>query len=399
MNGSSCKVLATGFLHRDNWGDDCYEFIYKEIFKRDEFKNFSLFFICSDDLGRIKKDHLFDILLIVGGDVLQPYFMDRILPFAKQRNMPIVAFSVGLPYNDERILNELSRSCIAYVGCRFLCDRDLLYKKCKGSIVFHQPDLSLLLPEILSREGKPESELELELGQETRRTTAIHRVGICLAQSVYDKDRPENYHAIVNTLAQFLDQVCEGKEEEGTFTELIFIPFNTFINREENDTVINRNVYKKMKRKQHGTFITEKLSEKDLLHLFSTLDIVICMRFHAHMMASIAGKPFLSLVISGKVNKFLQERNITDDLYAERKNGSFAIEDLQKAWMNVLLMKDHELFKTSKKTGSLLKDTCCRLLHILDTVRIAEENRKKKKKKISISLFLKRIFLYSKRER
>jgi polysaccharide pyruvyl transferase WcaK-like protein len=58
------------------------------------------------------------------------------------------------------------------------------------------------------------------------------------------------------------------------------------------------------------TNIMDSLSPQSMIDLISGLDATVCMRFHAHIFSIIAGKPFVSIGFTRKVQLLLEENGI-----------------------------------------------------------------------------------------
>ena len=97
INSTNKKVWIVGYYHRNNLGDDIFEFILDHYFKSTyiqvdaTFKNI-------DTLVKIDED--VDVVLFGGGDLINDYFMKKLWKISKDHiyPCPIYAIGVGIPY-------------------------------------------------------------------------------------------------------------------------------------------------------------------------------------------------------------------------------------------------------------------------------------------------------------
>ena len=67
------RILVLGFYNRGNLGDDCYHYMWSQIF-RDRYPEFHVNFESIDDCDGIDAD----VCILGGGSILNDYFIDKI---------------------------------------------------------------------------------------------------------------------------------------------------------------------------------------------------------------------------------------------------------------------------------------------------------------------------------
>lgn len=286
------KICVTGFFQRDNWGDDMFEYVYRQALVDHDCK-----FISVDDLKVTDPAENFDLVLLGGGDVMIWYFTKQLSAYIQKTNIPIVALSVGFPYPTsihEGMFDEFS-----LIGCRFKKDLDVLRSRFKSGCIF-TPDIGFTLPHILRNNVTT---------IDTEKNKDVYRVGVCLSRPIYKNNK--NYDKVVQRIATFLDHVTKKVPAGKRRCQLILIPFNVHTqNENEDDKLINKDVLSYMANAELVENIVTRKTVPEMYDLFKTLDLVICMRFHAHVLAMACNVPFLSMTHTSKVQKLLEDNNI-----------------------------------------------------------------------------------------
>jgi polysaccharide pyruvyl transferase WcaK-like protein len=316
-DSSTCKVLITGFFDRNNWGDDLFKWSYEKIFQTDHrFKKITPLFVTTDGL---REEHFknIDVVLLGGGDVLNDYFIDRIEHYMliTKCKAPILAFSAGVPYANT--LKDGKLDNLSFVMVRARRDVDLLKKRYKyeGQYAYH-PDIAVLLPNLIQSNTQQ---------KEKPKNNTKKKIGLCLARPLV-KDNKEGYTVFCNEVAQSLDQLMNENEN----LEVVMIPFNTFsINQEECDYVVNNDVYALLSAssKARTEMVNTTLSIEEMYNLFTTLDLVIVQRFHAHLLSMVTNVPIVPIGISQKTTNLLQDLNypLRNTLTTRKSNKAYGI--------------------------------------------------------------------------
>lgn len=266
------NMFVLGFYDRGNLGDECYKTSFRRIFK-----NYNLRFQCSDDTLCIPPDT--DIVVVGGGDVINTYFMSKILLLLRQHTGPVYAFSVGIPYESDglKYLHVFD-----HVFLRNKHDYDLACKEIGTENVSYCPDASMALP--TSIQG-------ISFG------IAAKKIGVCLAQPLFNKD-PD----------RLLESLCEGLSRLPDGLEIHLLPFNTSENERESDTYINKKAHALLCSLGLNVYNREELTTTTKMQkAVASMDLMVCMRYHSVMFSVLQKRRFLPIYTSNKIDHVLKD--------------------------------------------------------------------------------------------
>lgn len=130
------------------------------------------------------------------------------------------------------------------------------------------------------------------------RAATTLRVGVCLAQP-----------AFVNN-PSLLENACDKIHAllQKYPAKVLLIPFNTGRNPTESDLVVNANVtalYTTKYGVEPRLSSFSPSSDEEILSLFSTLDLAVCMRYHSCVFSLIQGTRFVALYATNKIDSLL----------------------------------------------------------------------------------------------
>ena len=265
-------ILCTGFYHRDNMGDDIFYIMFKNIF--DDMK-LPYKMISLDDIKTI--DSNIEIIVLGGGEILNKYFLSKIQKMTENFTGKIIAYSCELPQGD--IIKEVN--LIDYFVVRNYNDYQRLLKH------FNQQEINPYI------EYVP----DIVCSYPTKRQL-IHTKGkkatVCLARSIFSSNNFYNFY--LKKVCLFLKYISQL----GWTIDLI--PFNTSSNNSESDLLLNEDLVKIANslgfKLNNINLINQKSIENKLnsvINQFKSSDIIICSRYHAHVLAVVCGKPIFSI--------------------------------------------------------------------------------------------------------
>jgi hypothetical protein len=325
------KVLILGYYHRDNLGDDVFEFVFNKFFKKNIDPNLIEYDIKNlDDIDKIDPDT--DLILFGGGDLINDYFIDKLSKFNTPKICPTYAISIGIPY--PQLIDKGYLDNFDFITHRNQTDNARLVKIYGKHRVKHFPDFSMLLPKYLENENNKDNKT-INTYLPKLNHSKSKRIGVCLSRSIYSPKDPSKYDAIVEQLSVFflkianikhqslLDRLSCTHTEEGDgrgrcVYEIVFIPFCTDSNPNQNDNNINRDIYECIQTfgdYENIKMVTDKIPIIDIIDIFSSFDYTICTRFHAHVFSILTCTPVLSIFSSRKVENLLEEVNLIDYAY------------------------------------------------------------------------------------
>lgn len=275
------RILVLGFYHRRNLGDDLFEEIMPYIFPDD-----LLTFVNVDDLN-INSIGLrsYDVLICGGGDLINDYFHHKMAHAAKLFHGPIIAMSLGIPYP-----SLIDKGYLDYFDHVFLREKtDLLQLQYRlGAQYAHAlPDMGFYMAnrnEVVPRgiyKRKP------------------NKIGFFLAQPVHIHSH------VVDGLVGLINHLLQKDYE------VVLYRFNTSVNKIENDALINEQVKSRCLQYNNLTVDNNAYTIWEMVNQMKTLQMAVCMRFHAHILCTVANTPFLSISGTRKVQLFVKEERLS----------------------------------------------------------------------------------------
>jgi polysaccharide pyruvyl transferase WcaK-like protein len=295
------KILIFGYYNRQNWGDDVFEYVFKNYIFNDSNK-YQLIFKNLDSLYTSTESYTdIDVVIIGGGDVINSYFFDTEKLAAFRRffeKKPIYFVGIGLTYPN--LINVMD------IGDYFFMRNktDLKYTRDRYSEFYTQaiPDLAFNLMN--------ESNL-INFNKPQRAKKDIKKIGIALPSPWLSDDE--------QIRTKFLDNICTLAKDLSVDHEIHFIPFDTSNNGTSNSDVkmiqeIQRklhgqsnNIYYILPNLENGLF--KSISTNEMIEYFKNLDLVICGRFHATILSILTHTPFICVYASKKLDNLKSDMN------------------------------------------------------------------------------------------
>lgn len=269
------KIKFLGWHGETNAGNEAFK-----IVMTDWFKDHQIEFCTPNNPGNDA-----DIVVLGGGAVVSPQYLD-----ALPNNKPLFALGVDLAHQSEA---ELFRSKpFNGIYLRHYTDLDLV-KSCVTCPVELIPDLAFWF--------KPSGKKVLYRYKKTNKPT----FGVFLTDYInpsidrsIDKFSARSW-SFQKNLAKQLDALADE-------WEILFFPCAT--KAYGDDRRIAMGVASFMKKP--GSIVTDELSPQKIIDLDVELDLVLAMRFHAHIFALISGTPPLSIQFSRKTHLFITESRL-----------------------------------------------------------------------------------------
>jgi len=304
------NIYVIGYFGHGNLGDETYKvtfnFIFQTFLPKNDLNNYNIHYLDCDTI----KPHNFndtDIIILGGGDILNDYFLDKVI--LKFRNKPnkIIAVSVGIPYID-LIINTNKLNIIDYIFVRTKQDLDLFKEFYHVHRIFYLPDISyylLNLPKLTLTNPTIESKThnlfkKLESIKKHQKIIAI-----TLSQHIYS-DNSDYYTNIIQSINQFVKYLL-------TFGyHVVFLPFNTNqtdTGTHENDILIHNDILSNLNNLDHITNIDFTIEPNIILQLYDYFYITVPMRFHATLFSIYKCIPMLPMFTTRKIKNLLLDIN------------------------------------------------------------------------------------------
>lgn len=303
------RILIFGYYNRQNWGDDVFEYVFKNHIFKDTDK-YELIFKNLDGLyANIELYQTIDAVVIGGGDVINSYFFDADklaafrLFFEKK---PIYFVGVGLTYPN--LVNVMD------IGDYFFMRNktDEKHTRNRYSDLYAQaiPDLAFNLMEELSLTNfnKPQ-----------RAKKDIKKIGIALPSPWLSSSEHRN--------DKFLDNICTLARDLSSDHEIHFIPFDTSNNGTSNsDVKMIQEIQRRLNGQSNiycmipnieldGSF--KAISTQEMIEYFKNLDLVICGRFHATILSILTHTPFVCVYASKKLANLRKDMSKVYNYFVE----------------------------------------------------------------------------------
>ncbi len=307
------NIYVLGYYHRHNLGDDLFHYIFKQYFSK-HWNGYNLIFANPDDLSIIPDDTKF--VICGGGDIINDYFMNKIMKLVANLSCPIYAISVGIPY--PKLITRGYMDHFDYIIHRNQSDQDILFMRYGNKRVEYLPDLVFLLPKYVNLDY-PSNYLESDENPITK------KIGVFLARPIYRKQYKTLYYTIIEKLASLIYKIAKKKIKYSTVCsrnkykyEVYLIPFCTNEFENEDDRFINQDLYNhitKLEYLPNVHLLNKPLTIDDIIPTFKSFYLTICTRFHAHILSILTKIPFLSIYCTRKVNNLLELCDLTEYAY------------------------------------------------------------------------------------
>jgi hypothetical protein len=296
--------VIVGYFGHANVGDEQYKISFQEVFKQfiPTSVAYRLSFIDCDLLSDfVTSDN--DVIVLGGGDVLNDYFLDRLIAKFKGHSNRIIGVSVGLPYV-KTLTDSNKLNVIDYVFIRAQHDLELFRKHFHPDRIAFIPDISYVLMQSCGYVVPKTS------NKYVHRLALAKQVGkkiVCmsLARNIYDDKSEQHYQGIITNLGHFVKFLIQFGYH------VIFVPFNTnHANPLENDIVIHQDVVNFVKQTtntlmSHITVVDEQLSAAVIFDILEHVDLSVPMRYHACLFAVYRHVPFLPIFTTRKLKNLL----------------------------------------------------------------------------------------------
>jgi len=260
-------VLILGFYNRSNLGDDTFQEVLNLLLP-----SFNCVFQSVDDFDGVGLSK-YHGLIIGCGDLLNDYFIKKLQFHLVGYRKPIIGVGLGVPHVEEITKHG---QFFDRIIIRSKSDLPILSRMLGSKYVHYLPDLVFL------KSGPKYQPVD-------------RHVGVFLAQPM-----------IVEP--DYLDKVKHRIQQLIPDHQVTLYAFNTHDNPDENDLIINQIIANDI---PQVIVDRNKYTSDQMISIMSRLSLAICSRFHAHVMAIIAGCPFESISNSRKVKLLLEDNHLS----------------------------------------------------------------------------------------
>lgn len=297
------KILVIGYYHRDNLGDQAFITIFTQYFK-----GYHLDFRCSDDLKTTNLElDQYKCLIVGGGDLVNDYFFNNVRPLLANFSGIKIGLSLGIPFPSLITSNNFGH--FDHVFTRNYEDVRALQAVMGSERAHYLPDFTFML----DRPSKPTNPSDMASPSPSTLQSPLPKtkgkIGVFLINNL------SSYPAIMSELQFFLHRLSKS------YT-LVFYRFNSS-GGEEDDGFINHKMVEKINTGRSVPAIcdTKIYDAQEMIEEMSTLEFAICLRFHAHIFAMLAGVPLMSISSTRKTRSLMKRSRLTDYQYEIGLNG------------------------------------------------------------------------------
>jgi polysaccharide pyruvyl transferase WcaK-like protein len=275
------KILVYGWYGKRNIGDESYKLLFPRLFSDHE--------LTFTDVPTAEQVAAHDAIILGGGNILNQYHIETLLPFAGQ--IPMVAFSVG--WTDDIIFSDLEMFSEIYVrdfvALRHLTENGVKCSYCPDAAFSFEPNVSRgrqLLCKMISE----------EVLEPASKTVGVivngHLAGDAQANLARDMYR---FQTFSYDLAHVLDRQD---------INCVFLPM--MCRQPWDDRTAGGWVASRCKRWNRNAVVYDRLSVQDTLDVISAMDAVVSTRLHSSIFATLAGVPFVDIWHHDKNLSFLE---------------------------------------------------------------------------------------------
>ena len=347
------QVLVVGYYDHFNLGDEQYKLTIPYVLNRVFYKSMVLpriTFIDCDQLASFPVDTSTTMVLLGGGDVLNTYFLDKFYTkFAENRPISLVAFSVGIPYNDVYLRPELRNKLDIFDHIFLRTKQDVLSLQqalsSKANNVHYLPDTSCFVLEHIAATTQFKQALthpfratfqQIQVWGKTRKI-----IGVMLCRHMYHPDSPykEQYQEMVIQLARMMEALIRQNYV------MVLVPFNTKATpkgsssalNKENDVLMQRDVMKQIQPIYQSSICTFEMgvtTEQTML-LYKQFYLTIPMRFHATLFSVYAGVPMIPIYTTKKIKNFLLDIGWSHEYVLEKNAKDLPVRFDAEQWLTL----------------------------------------------------------------
>jgi len=323
------KYIVCGFYNHNNIGDDMFKQAFSYLFPNDDLNFVEIAMINNYDLS------LYDAVIIGGGDLMNDFYGIKYEECLSKYNGYKIALGVGFSFED-----CTKRNYIKYFDDIMIRNKtDIIpINKYLGTLYTHYiPDIVFSIPlNIIPKE---------KIG---------NKIGVYLVGSLIKS------YSFMFSLLTYINKLLTL----GYNLELLSMYTDNTI--DDNDIMINQYIYKTF---AHTGLITihNNLSIDKFIEVSSYMDYGICIRFHAHILCTRLGIPFISIPITRKDEIYVKElpKDVAYSVNISRDNNyniiNFDVDDAITKFTSLISNKDiiiksllnindinHEFFKCGK---------------------------------------------------
>jgi len=338
------NIVILGYYAHGNYGDDLFEVIFKKLYSEH-----NLSFYDPNKITSIPDST--DIIICGGGDIINDWFMEQISKLkirAEQkanRRIPTYAISIGVTFKKSIPTDKpYYLDIFDYWIVRNKIDAKILKTRYPETNIMYVPDVVHLLSTYKPKKISKFINNWIGVGSGVLKPV----VGIFLTNTISNSGKNKNYD---NEVAKFAELI----ESIPPMYNIHLVPFNVGINKNENDSILNEKIYKKLSQEQKSRVSIKNFTLKQLVETFrsSIYSYGICMRYHSHILCQTYSVPFISVSMTNKTFEYMRDFGI-ERYWVDYTSRELDVPNFIKLFTQ--LTKDKDFFKTQTESKVLSAD-------------------------------------------
>jgi hypothetical protein len=292
------RALVLGYYDRHNAGDEQYKTSIPIFFGA----SFECDFECIDDAKPMDSDSEYDIVLCGGGDIINPYFMDKVERIVAKYTRAVYGFSVGIPYDADLSYVDI----FDHLVVRSKYDFDLVAERLGSENVTFLPDVAFI------------NQIQKVIYEPDR--DPMVRFGVCLATPILLNEARCTQH-IASAVSTFIRAVP---------SECHFFMFNSNpLNANESDETGIYDVLDAMDETTRGRCVirNDAIDASNLIEAISKMDFNVCFRYHSAVFSIAAGVPIIAVAATKKMTQLMVDVELPS-IYVVNVRDKLAMESL-----------------------------------------------------------------------
>jgi polysaccharide pyruvyl transferase WcaK-like protein len=332
------NIVILGYYSHGNYGDDLFEVIFKKLYSEH-----NLSFYDPNKLSSIPEST--DIIICGGGDIINDWFMEQISKLkirAEQkanRRIPTYAISIGVTFKKSIPSDKpYYLDIFDYWIVRNKIDVTILKTRYPEENIIYVPDVVHLLSTYKPKKISNFINNWFSMGSGSLKPI----VGIFLTNTISNSGTNKNYDNEISKFAELIESIPQ-------IYNIHLVPFNVGINKNENDSILNEKIYKKLNSQQKFRVSIKNFNLKELVGTFrsSVYTYGICMRYHSHILCQTYSIPFISVSMTNKTFEYMRDFGI-QRYWIDYTSRELDIQNFQKLF--VQLTKEKDFFKTQTES-------------------------------------------------
>ncbi len=338
------NIVILGYYAHGNYGDDLFEVVFKKLYSEH-----NLSFYDPNKITSIPEST--DIIICGGGDIINDWFMSQISKLkirAEQKankRIPTYAISIGITF--KKSIPEFKPyylDIFDYWIVRNKIDETILKTRYPETNVIYVPDVVHLLSTYKPKKITKFINNWIGVGYGALKPV----VGIFLTNTISNSGTNKNYDIEIAKFAELIESIPSNYN-------IHLVPFNVGNNKNENDSVLNEKIYKKLNPTHKLRVSIKNFTLKELVDSFrsSVYSYGICMRYHSHIMCQTYSIPFISVSMTNKTFEYMRDFGI-ERYWVDYTKRELDVTNFIKLFGQ--LTRDKDFFKTQTESRTINLD-------------------------------------------